>query len=200
MVRWIALAAALALAIGVAACGSSDSSSSGSQAAAKLPVDDSGSAPAADDAGKTLALGQRAVTSYVDYGAKSTKPTKVGVSVLKVRKGSISDLKDFNLDAKQRKTVPYYIDAKYENLGTFALTRHLMEPSVEDSGGTEYKPIQLIVLSGTFKQCPNYSDAKLKPGQSFTGCTPVLLPKGHAFGRVRFDGDVTKDPVFWGAQ
>jgi hypothetical protein len=201
MHRWIAIAAAVTLlAVGIAACGGSDSSSSSTTAAAKLPVDDSGSVPAADDAGKTLALGQRAVTSYVDYGAKNTKPTKIGVSVIKVRKGNISDFKDFNLDAKQRKTVPYYVDAKFENLGAFALTRHLMQPSIEDKNGNEYKPTTLIVLSGTFKPCPEYSDAKLKPGQSFTGCSPVLLPKGTAFGRVRFDGDVTKDPVFWGAQ
>jgi hypothetical protein len=199
MLRWISVVAALALTVAVAACGSD---SSGGQAAqpASAAVDDSGAVPASDAGGKTLALGRRAVTDYVDYGEKNAKPTKIGVSVLKVRKGSISDFKDFDLDAKQRKTVPYYVDAKFENLGTFALTRHLMQPSIEDSDGNEYKPTQLIVLSGTFKPCPEYSDAKLKPGESFTGCSPVLLPKGKAFERVRFDGDVTKDPVFWGAQ
>jgi hypothetical protein len=181
----------------MAACGSDDSSGGGTSPAAV--VQDGGSAPA-DAAGKTLALGQRAVTGFVDYGAKNTEPTKVGVSVLKVRKGTISDFKDFDLDAKQKKAVPYYVDAKYENLGTFALTRHLLEPSIEDRNGNEYKPLTLIVLNGTFKPCPEASDSKLKPGDSFTGCAPILLPKGTAFERVRFDGDVTKDPVFWGAQ
>jgi hypothetical protein len=198
MTRWISLAAVLALAVVMAAC-SSDDSSGGGTPPATAAVQDGGSAPA-DSAGKTLALGQRAVTDYVDYGEKDTKPTKVAVSVLKVRKGSIADFKDFDLDAKQKKSVPYYVDAKFENLGTFALTRHLMEPSIEDSDGNEYKPLQLIILSGTFKPCPESSDAKLKPGESFTGCAPILLPKGTAFERVRFDGDVTKDPVFWGAQ
>ena len=160
----------------------------------------SGGAPAGDDGSQTLSLGQRAVTDYVDYGAKDQRPTKVGVSVVKIRKGSISDLKDFDLDAKERKTVPYYVDAKFENLGRFALSRNLLRPSIEDSDGTEYSPITLIVLSGTFKPCPDYSDAKLRPGQSFTGCSPILLPKGKRFGRVRFEGDVTKDPVFWSAQ
>jgi hypothetical protein len=198
MTRWISLAAVLALAVVMAAC-SSDDSSGGGTPPATAAVQDGGSAPA-DSAGKTLALGQRAVTDYVDYGEKDTKPTKVAVSVLKVRKGSIADFKDFDLDAKQKKSVPYYVDAKFENLGSFALTRHLMEPSIEDSDGNEYKPLQLIILSGTFKPCPESSDAKLKPGASFTGCAPILLPKGTAFERVRFDGDVTKDPVFWGAQ
>ena len=198
MTRWISVAAALALAVVMAACGSGDSTGGGTPPATAA-VQTGGSAPA-DSAGKTLALGQRAVTDYVDYGAKNTKPTKVGVTVLKVRKGSISDFKDFELDAKQKKTVPYYVDAKFENLGSFALTRHLMEPSIEDSDGNEYKPLTLIVLSGTFKPCPESSAAKLKPGASFTGCASILLPKGIAFDRVRFNGDVTKDPVFWGAQ
>jgi len=198
MTRWISLAAVLTLAVVMAACGS-DSSSGGGTPPATAVVQDGGAAPA-DSAGKTLALGQRAVTDYVDYGAKNTKPTKVAVSVLKVRKGSIAYFKDFDLDAKQKKSVPYYVDAKFRNLGSFALTRHLMEPSIEDRKGNEYKPLTLIVLNGTFKPCPESSDAKLKPGDSFTGCAPILLPKGTAFERVRFDGDVTKDPVFWGAQ
>jgi len=198
MTRWISVAAALALAVVMAACGSGDSSGGGTPPATAA-VQTGGSAPA-DSAGKTLALGQRAVTDYVDYGAKNTKPTKVGVTVLKVRKGSLSDFKDFDLDAKQKKTVPYYVDAKFENLGSFALTRHLMEPSIEDSDGNEYKPLTLIVLSGTFKPCPESSAAKLKPGASFTGCASILLPKGTAFGRVRFNGDVTKDPTYWEAQ
>jgi len=198
MTRWISVTAVLALAVVMAACGSGDSTGGGTPPATAA-VQTGGSAPA-DSAGKTLALGQRAVTDYVDYGAKNTKPTKVGVTVLKVRKGSISDFKDFDLDAKQKKTVPYYVDAKFENLGSFALTRHLMEPSIEDSDGNEYKPLTLIVLSGTFKPCPESSAAKLKPGASFTGCASILLPKGTAFDRVRFNGDVTKDPVFWGAQ
>jgi len=198
MTRWISIAAVLALAVVMAACGSGDSPGGGTPPATAA-VQTGGSAPA-DSAGKTLALGQRAVTDYVDYGAKNTKPTKVGVTVLKVRKGSISDFKDFDLDAKQKKTVPYYVDAKFENLGSFALTRHLMEPSIEDSDGNEYKPLTLIVLSGTFKPCPESSAAKLRPGASFTGCASILLPKGTAFGRVRFNGDVTKDPTFWEAQ
>jgi hypothetical protein len=193
--RWISIAAALALAVALAACGGKDSPGGAATAAVQ-----DGGGPEADSAGKTLALGQRAVTDYVDYGEKDAKPTKVAISVLKVRKGSISDFKDFDLDAKQKKSVPYYVDAKFENLGSFALTRHLMQPSIEDADGNEYEPLQLIVLSGTFKPCPEYSDAKLKPGASFTGCSPVLLPTGTAFERVRFDGDVTKDPVFWGAQ
>ena len=81
------------------------------------------SAGAARD-GDQLPLGKRAVSPYVDYGTDNqAKPTKVGVRVLAVRKGRIADFKDFNLDRKQRNSVPYYIDAKFENLGRFPPSR-----------------------------------------------------------------------------
>jgi len=37
----------------------------------------------------------------------------------------------------------------------------------------------------------------LRPGESFTLCAPVLLPKGKPYERVRFHGDVLQDPYFW---
>ena len=77
------------------------------------------------------------------------------------------------------------------------LQRFLMDPSIEDSDGTEYKPLNLIILSGTFKTCPAPAKARLRPHEKFTLCAPVLLPKGKTYERVRFQGDVTKDPYFW---
>jgi len=117
--------------------------------------------------------------------------------VLRVRTGKISDFKDFNLDAKQKRTVPYYVEVRYENLGQLKLQRFLLDPSVEDADGQEYKPLNLIVLSGTFKKCPNPSRERLRPRQSFTLCAPILLPKGKTLERVRFQGDATQDPYFW---
>ncbi len=186
------LVAAVALTLSVAACGSdgSPSDSVGRPAAAIGETD-------VKLDGDALALGQRAVSPFVDYGGARETPTKVGVGVLRVRKGRIADLEDFDLDRKQRQSVPYYLDAKFENLGKFELSRNLLRPSVEDGDGREYRPATLIVLGGTFKPCPQSRDTKLRPGESFTGCSAVLLPKGSELDRVRFQGDVTKDPVFW---
>jgi len=192
--RIITVAAAAAFAVSLAACGSGGSGDD-QPATASIAEDP---VPAGDAGGEdTLALGGRAVSAFVDYGSEHTDPTKVGVRVVKVRKGRISDFKDFDLDAKQRRSVPYYVDAEFENLGHFALSRNLLQASVEDGDGTEYRPLNLIVLSGTFRPCPEYSSAKLRPGDSFTGCSAILLPKGAQLDRVRFQGDVTEDPVFW---
>jgi len=201
-IRPLAALVLAALTMAFAACGSDDggSASASDPKPADKPVEVPSDSSAPDTSGEVMPLGKRAVTDYIDYTGAKPKKSKLGVTIVKVRRGKISDLKDFDLDAKQKKTVPYYVDAKYENLGKLALTRHLIEPSIEDRDGEEYRPIQLIVLSGTFKPCPEYSDAKLKPGESFTGCSPVLLPKGKQFDRVRFEGDVTKDPLFWRPQ
>ena len=117
-----------------------------------------------------------------------------------MRKGDIADLKHFSLDRKQRRSVPYYVDAKFENLGDFALTRNLLRASIEDADGREYRPASLILLGGTFRPCPQNSATKLRPGESFTGCAAFLLPRPTRLDRVRFQGDVTRDPVFWQPQ
>ena len=184
------LLAAATLTLSVAACGDGSSVDSAGQPPA-IGAGDGGASVAAD----VLALGRRAVSSFVDYGGASEKPTRVGVRVLGVRKGSSGDLEDFDLDRRQRRSVPYYIDARFENLGGFALSRNLLRASVEDQTGREYRPSTLILLGGTFKPCPELSDSRLRPGESFTGCSAVLLPKGAELDRVRFQGDVTKDPL-----
>jgi hypothetical protein len=204
------MAVTIAATVALAACGSDSKDSSSTSTpppaattpsnvkttATTTPSTSGPEATAPDSA--SLALGTRVVAPYVVYGKTGERTeTKVAVTVKKVRKGSISDFKDFNLDAKQKATVPYYVDVKYENLGELKLQRFLLDPSIEDSDGTEYKPINLIVLSGTFKQCPEPSRARLRPGKSFELCAPILVPKGKTFERVRFQGDVTKDPYFW---
>jgi len=203
------VAAAVGAALALAACGddSNDDETGAARtvttpaAAAATPTatTDAPGAGEVDEAGETLALGSRAVVPYVVYGksAGSQQDTRLAVTVLRVRRGKISDFKDFNLDAAQKRTVPYYVEVKYENLGKLKLQRFLLDPSIEDSDGQEYKPLNLIVLSGTFKKCPEPSKARLRPGQSFTLCAPVLLPRGKTYERVVFQGDATKDPYFW---
>jgi hypothetical protein len=204
------LAAATAAMLALTACGdsSTDENANTTPAAAPPATTADATPPAAtepeegDDgttgAGETQPLGTRVVAPYVVYGKGADKQTtKLGVTVQAVRKGKISDFKDFNLDAKQKQTTPYYVIVKYENLGNLRLERFLLDPSIEDSDGDEYKPLNLIVLSGTFNKCPNPAKAKLQPGKSFKLCAPILLPKGKTYERVRFQGDVLKDPYFW---
>ncbi|MEA2220844.1 MAG: hypothetical protein QOJ35_3470 [Solirubrobacteraceae bacterium] len=207
-------AAMLTASAALAACGSDSSKDSTSSPAASTPAatpttttppaattatTDATGGEAVTQGDKVLALGTRVVAPYVVYGKTGATQmnTTVGVTVLRIRTGKISDFKDFNLDAKQKATNPYFVDVKYENLGKLKLQRFLLDPSIEDTDGQEYKPLNLIVLSGTFKKCPVPSHSRLAGGQSFTLCAPFLLPKGKTLERVRFQGDVTKDAYFW---
>ncbi len=191
-----ALAAAAALALVAAGCGGDGPAT---QRAASTTA--AGDATKADGAGGTLPLKRRAVSPFVDYGtSRQSQPTKVGVRVLAVRKGRTADLAQFDLGREHRRSVPYYVDAEFENLGRFALSRNLLRASMEDKEGREHRPSTLVVLGGTFRACPETPRAPLRPGRRFTACSPILLPKGTKPGRVRFQGDVTKDPLFWAAR
>ena len=192
MSRRMLLAAAAALVLGAAGCGSSG----GEEAA----VTDDPSVAKASGSDGVLALGHGAVAPFVDYGTPNqAKKTKVGVRVHEVRKGRIADFKGFNLEPDQRRSTPYYVDATFENRGGFPLSRNLLRASLEDSDGREYRPTTLVVLGGSFQRCPQPARSALKPGGSFDGCSVVLLPKDARPGRVRFQGDVAKDPVYWEA-
>ena len=191
--RTILAAVAAALVLGAAGCGGS-----GETATTAAATDDASVAKSAGDG--VLALGRGAVAPFVDYGTPNqSKKTKVGVRVQKVRKGRIADFKGFNLEPAQRRATPYYVDATFENRGGFALSRNLLRASLEDAGGREYRPTTLVVLGGSFQRCPQPGRSALRPGRSFDGCSVVLLPKNARPGRVRFQGDVAKDPVYWKA-
>jgi len=187
--------AAAALVLGATGCGSSGTATTTTAAA----TDDPSVAQGGGGDG-TLSLGRAAVVPFVDYGTPNqNKKTKVGVRVHEVRKGRIADFKGFDLEPAQRRATPYYVDATFENRGGFALSRNLLTASLEDGDGREYRPTTLVVLGGSFRRCPQTARAVLKPGRSFDGCSVVLLPEDARPGRVRFQGDVAKDPVYWKA-
>src|SRR5919107_1715158 len=163
--------AAVALILGATGCGAAKTATKSVDQNIKIAKSEAG--------GDALPLGRSAASPYVDYGtANQAKPTKVGVRVHEVRKGRIADFEGFDLDRKQRRSTPYYVEASFKNLGSFPLTRTLLRASLEDTGGTEYRPTTLVVLGGTFRPCPRSSTSTLRPGRSFTGCSVVMLPKG----------------------
>ena len=184
--------AAVALVLGAAGCGASGTATN--------PATDDPSVAKSGGGDGTLALGRAAIAPFVDYGTPNqSKKTKVGVRVHEVRKGRIADFKGFDLKPAQRRATPYYVDATFENRAGFALSRNLLRASLEDAGGREYRPTTLVVLGGSFQHCPQPGHSVLKPGRSFDGCSVVLLPKDARPGRVRFQGDVAEDPVYWRA-
>ena len=175
------------LVAGLAACGSG--SGSGSQAAAPAAAAKAGStAPAAAVGsgltadGTKLKFGQTARVGYSYGSGATTGPYQLTVTV---RKGSISDLSSFDLDAQTKLGVPFYITEVVKNVGKAdgnvsgwggALT-------VENAAGDD---LDSITLLGDFPTCQGTPPNTLAPGKQFTESDVYIAPRGQSVASVAY--------------
>jgi hypothetical protein len=186
------------LVAGLAACGSG--SGSGSQASAPAAAATAGStapaaaanagsaAPAAAAGsgltpdGTKLKFGQTARVGYSYGTGATTGPYQLTVTV---RKGSISDLSSFDLDAQTKLGVPFYITEVVKNVGKAngnvsgwggALT-------VENAAGDD---LDSITLLGDFPTCQGNPPNTLAPGKQFTECDVYIAPRGQSVASVAY--------------
>jgi hypothetical protein len=147
-----------------------------------------GGGGSASSGGKAHALGETAVVDYAQAtstGANGPR-TMLGVTVLRVRKGTPADLTKAGYTADDKTATPYYVDARYTNKGQTAIKRNI-NLSLEDSGGNSL-PTTLLFVTGSapYAPCPDKSKGMLKPGESFETCSLVLVPKGRNVKTVLF--------------
>jgi hypothetical protein len=167
--RWLhsaACAAGLALSAAVAACGSSSGG------------------------GAKLALGTEATIAYIAPASGDTAAvdTTLGVTVLAVRIGTQAELSagGMEADAEAKTAIPYYVDVRYSNKGAGALTRNL-SVGMEDTKGNSVPTTLITTLGGEpFALCKDVNSGTLQPGESYEGCTLILVPAGRTVDRVRF--------------
>lgn len=137
---------------------------------------------------KAHALGETAVVEYSDTTStgKPGASTSLAVTVLRVRKGTQAELTKGGLEADDKTTTPYYVDARFANRGQAAVKRNI-DVSLEDSNGNSL-PRTLIFGIGNapFAICRDATKGVLKPGQSFESCSLVLVPKGRDVDKVLF--------------
>jgi hypothetical protein len=129
--------------------------------------------------------------------------TKIEITVLDVRQGTHDELTDagFEVDEEDRDTTPYYVDARYENVGDGKVTRNL-DVSLEDSDGNLIGSTLIFDYGNKgFPPCENVTDGKLAPGDSYESCTLFLVPEGIEVGQVSFLSDMGADTppefVYW---
>jgi hypothetical protein len=140
------------------------------------PDDGSGLTPT----GTTLNVGQTATVNY-ETKSLSKESTKLAVTAKSVKKGDITDLKDFNLDAQTKVSEPYYVTLSFKNVGDKE-----MEPSgifglveAENAAGDKLGRLSLL---GEFKTCTGLPPDKLAVGASFTECDVYVGPPGPGQG------------------
>jgi hypothetical protein len=179
------------LAAGLTACGSGSSSSSpvaATEAASTAPAA-AGSTAAAAAAGNGLTpdgtklkFGQMAKVGYSYGTGATTGPYELTVTV---RKGSISDLSDFDLDAQSKLGVPFYITEVVKNVGKAAgqVSGWGGALTVENAAGDD---IDSITLLGDFPTCQGDPPDTLAPGKQFTECDVYIAPAGQSVASVAF--------------
>lgn len=134
--------------------------------------------------GSTLDLGE---TATVRYETKSggTETTKLDVTVKSLKKGSIDDMQNFDLDAQSRQSDPFYVTVTFKNAGP-----EDMEPggifgliNVTNADGEQMGRLSLY---GDFPKCEGIPPEQLPVGKSFTTCEIYTAPRGQQADKVIF--------------
>ena len=151
-----------------------------------------------------LAIGKEAVVDHTQLSGASPAPTtKLAITVLAVRTGTIAELEagGFELSDAQKAKTPTYVDARFKNRGTAAIDKHL-GVSLEDQDGNLITSVAVINLGGdTYQPCPdNGGSGSLAPGEKFDTCDLFLVPSGKTASKVSFlpntPGKAT-DFIYW---
>jgi hypothetical protein len=149
-------------------------------------------------------LGTEVVVGHTD--ASRDVSTQIGLTVLAVRTGTQAELaaNGLRVDPEDRTATPYYIDARFVNKGTNAVTRGLSVGLVDSDGNLIPSTLIVGVGSEPFKPCRRISKGMLKPGESYESCTLVLVPDGVDVGKVQFlsDRGPNEEPkfVYWATE
>jgi hypothetical protein len=195
--RGSGLAAVIACVLvgGLAACdsGSSSSSQAITSAATSGAASASGAASPGSAAktaatggltqdGTKLKFGQTAMVGYSYGTGATTGPYQLTVTV---KKGSISDLSNFDLDAQTKLGVPFYVTEVVKNVGKSAgnVQGWGGALTVNDAAGDE---IDSITLLGDFATCQGNPPDSLAPGKQFTECDVYVAPAGDSVASVAY--------------
>ena len=201
--------AACAAVLVLAGCGS-ETAGAASPSTSVLPVATSSSsseeAPPAGEGGltptgTTLAVGETATVMY-ETKSLSEEGTKLAVTTVSVKAGSIEDLADFDLDAQSKVSDPFYVTVSFNNVGPLP-----MEPtgifgliSAHNTAGDELNRLSLI---GEFAPCESADvPDSLAVGASYTDCGVYLAPAGQDISKVMFGfyfGDADRTEITWTA-
>ncbi|MEP7022449.1 MAG: hypothetical protein ABJB47_01285 [Actinomycetota bacterium] len=206
-----AFAAALtagALAAGLSACG-------GSGTAGGTPAGSSFLAPdlkVLTPPGTHLKIGQSAIVGYVPISGISLKPQhgyRLQVTVESIRKGRVADFPSDALNARERKSTPYYVKTRIKALGGNPLKKKDYNPA-QAFDAVDYhgeQPEKFIFLGGGFPPCNTTEVPKnFVNGKSYESCMTFLMPVGGPPPRLQWSiGPHEKDettpyfdkPLLW---
>lgn len=149
-----------------------------------------------------LTLGQAHVVDWGDGGRK------IEVSPLKVERGRIGDLADYDLKAADKKMTPYYVRIRFRNAGQAPLESTELDGSLhvalQDTAGEALHSLMLFDLFGGGKlPCKiTKSTANWPVGASLESCTiflgaPTATPATLLYSVPAISGLVDADALVW---
>ncbi|MCP3804819.1 hypothetical protein NLX83_36690 [Allokutzneria sp. A3M-2-11 16] len=147
--------------------------------------------------GSTLTVGQAAKVRY-SVKTLSKETTTLEVTAVSAKKGAISDLKNFELDASSKNGEPYYVTMKFRNIGPTAMEPGGIFGLIEalNPAGDEMSRLTLL---GKFRLCEGDSPESLAVGASYTECGVYIAPAGQRLDKVVFDFyvDLDRTQITW---
>jgi ABC-type glycerol-3-phosphate transport system substrate-binding protein len=146
-----------------------------------------GNAPPAGNA--SVHFGQSSLVALTDFNTQKTNTIKLTISVVP---GTLSDLKNFDLDAQTKKGTPFYLSYSVANLSQAKVDTSGFAGllTVDTASGDE---ASILTLAGDFPKCQGDAPDSLAPGVSAQGCDVFVLPAGETVATVSIDnGDAGK--------
>ncbi len=196
--RLVALLAALALVLG--ACGSSgDDETSAEETPSSTPSVElpTGNVDVPEgveltEAGTTLEFGQPAVVAYEPNTERSSV---LSMSVNSVQTGQIRDFAAYQLDARTKRSRPYYVRVTARNVGKGDLSRAAVPLLAVDNRDTLIQPSS---FNNTFRKCPSTPlPAGFGPGKAANLCLVYLVPNGGRLTEMSFRPLQAFEPILW---
>ncbi|MGH3366903.1 MAG: hypothetical protein ACRDOY_06855 [Nocardioidaceae bacterium] len=140
------------------------------------------------------ALGEPA---SLTLGDDDRSRSRVDLAVTEVVQGDVKDLSDFVLDARTKKSTPYYASVRVTNTGGGDLSGANVPLWGFDSTGTVRPPAE---IAGTFGRCPQRPlPSGLDQGESARMCLMFLLPQQTTLEAVQYRFDDETAPFSWPA-
>lgn len=148
--------------------------------------------PGTTPPGTTLKLGKQAV---VRYTANAAHDSVIKLTVEKVKKGKLKDLKEFQLSNAAKKSSVYYVTARVKNSGDGDLSGQPLQLYGKVSNDLVVPP---VIMGSTFKKC-DYQPlpSPFKPGDRTTVCVLLLAPHHGQVKAVQWRSADDSKPITW---
>ncbi len=188
------IAAVLASALLLSGCGGESKDDPKAEPSTDLP---SGDVDVPDGvsltkAGTELKFGD---TATVAYEPNTQRSSVLEMSVNSVQQGRIADFAAYPMDAKTKRSRPYYVRFTVKNVGAGDLSRAAVPLFAVNESDALVQPSS---FNNTFKKCPSRPlPAGFATGKSFKGCLAYLIPDGGTLTQMSFRPLQDFEPITW---